>query len=101
MNFAGLISALFALFSIGVGFFWVIRLEYHVGAHVDKIVFVVGCVISLSSLLMPSPMLSAIIGIFGGTVIWGATELKDQEKRVAAGMFKANPQKRDSKAVRS
>ena len=100
MNFTGLILALFALSAIGVGFFWVIRLEYHVGARVDKIVFAVGCVISLSSLFMASPMLSAIVGILGGTVIWGATELKDQEKRVAAGMFKANPKRRPSKAVR-
>jgi hypothetical protein len=93
MNFTGLYLALFTLAAIGLGFLWVIKLEYHVGAHVDKAVFVIGCLVTTGSLFAPSPFLSALIGILGGTVIWGATELKDQEKRVKAGMFKSNPKK--------
>ena len=34
MNFTGLWLGLFMLFVIGFGFFWVIKLEYYVGAHV-------------------------------------------------------------------
>lgn len=97
MNLSGLILALFTLLTIGFGFFWVIKLEYYVGAHVGKGVFVVGILITAASLVMPVPILSAIVGIVGGTVIWGATELKDQEKRVAAGMFKSNPNKQKKK----
>jgi hypothetical protein len=99
MNFIGLYLALFTLVAIGVGFLWVIKLEYHIGAHVDKAVFILGCLITLCSLFAPSPLLAALIGIFGGTVIWGATELKDQEKRVKAGMFKANPKKQPRSAT--
>ena len=94
MNFSGLLLALFTLFAIGIGFFWVIKLEYYVGAKVDKLVFALGCIVTALSLFVGPPMLSAIVGIVGGTVIWGATELKDQEKRVAAGMFKANPRRK-------
>ncbi len=93
MNFSGMILALFTLAAIGIGFFWVIKLEYYIGAHVDKIVFVVGCLITVSSLFVAPPIFSGLVGITGGTVIWGASEMKDQEKRVAAGMFKANPNK--------
>ena len=93
MNFSGLALAFFTLIAIGFGFFWVVKLEYHVGAGVDKAVFVVGILITAASLAAPDPISSAVIGIVGGTVIWGATEMKDQEKRVAAGMFKANPKK--------
>lgn len=42
MNLTGLLLGLFMLFSIGFGFFWVIRLEYSFGARIWKAVLVVG-----------------------------------------------------------
>ncbi|MFC2037067.1 DUF4491 family protein [Chloroflexota bacterium] len=36
---------------------------------------------------------SAILGVLGGTIICGATELPKQEERVAKGMFPANPRR--------
>ena len=97
MNFTGIFFALFTLISIGIGFVWVIKLEYHVGAHVAKTVGALGVLLVLVSLFLPNFTVSAIIGILGGTIIWGATEFADQEERVANGMFPANPNKRARK----
>ncbi|HIE55272.1 MAG TPA: DUF4491 family protein [Chromatiaceae bacterium] len=96
MNLTGIYFALFTAVAIGLGFVWVIKLEYHMGAHVSKAVAAVGIVVVLVSLLLPTFTLSAIVGIIGGTIVWGATEMADQEERVAEGMFPANPAKQPS-----
>ena len=94
MNFTGLLLALFMLFAIGFGFFWVIKLEYYFGARIWKGVLVIGLLLCALSLFMPTFTLSALLGIFGGSVVWGATELPDQEVRVRRGLFPANPRRR-------
>lgn len=82
------------LFSIGFGFFWVIKVEYYLGAHLWKAVLGFGLLICLASLFVPSFTVSALLGILGGSVVWGATELPAQEERVRRGAFPANPRKR-------
>ena len=91
MNLTGLILGLFMLVVIGLGFVWVIKLEYYVGAHVWKAVMAGGVLVVLVSLFITDFMASALVGIFGGSIIWGATELPDQELRVRDGLFPANP----------
>lgn len=93
MNITGLGLGLFMLFAIGFGFFWVIKVEYFLGAEVWKWVLVVGLLICLASLFMPTFSGSALLGIVGGSVIWGATELPGQEERVRRGLFPANPRR--------
>jgi hypothetical protein len=93
VNFSGLYLGLFMLFSIGFGFFWVIKLEYYWGARLWKAVLGVGLLICLASLFTPSFAVSALLGILGGSVVWGATELPPQEERVQRGLFPANPHK--------
>ena len=93
MNPTGFYLGLFMLFSIGFGFLWVIKLEYYLGARVWKAVLGVGVLICLASLFTPSFALSAILGILGGSVVWGATELTAQEERVQRGLFPANPRR--------
>jgi hypothetical protein len=93
MNFTGVLLGLFAAFVIGIGFIWVIKLEYYVGAHVARLVAVFGVFIILASLFMPNFVTSSLVGVLGGSIVWGATELPDQQKRVARGIFPANPNK--------
>lgn len=81
------------LFAIGGGFVWVIKLEYHVGAHVWRGVLALGIAVGGASLFAPHFFLSAVLGIIAGTIIWGATELPCQEERVRRGMFPANPRR--------
>jgi hypothetical protein len=93
MNTTGIVFAIFTVLAIGIGFVWVVRLEYHVGAHVAKIVALVGIVTILISLFLPAFWASAIVCVLGGTIVWGATELPDQEERVEKGIFPANPRR--------
>lgn len=94
MNFTGLIFACITLAAVGLGFLWVIKLEYYVGAHLAWPVGIFGGVVVLASMIVPGFTASAVVGILGGTIVWGATELPDQEKRVRDGIFMANPKKR-------
>lgn len=91
MNFSGILIAIFMLFTIGFGFFWVIKLEYYLGAKIWKAVLGIGLLICIVSLWMPDFWSSALLGILGGSVVWGATEFTEQEKRVQRGLFPANP----------
>jgi hypothetical protein len=93
MNPTGLLTGFFMLLMIGFGFFWVIKLEYYVGAHIWKGVLSLGIILSLGSLWIPSFWGSALLGIVGGSIAWGATELPDQAERVRRGIFPANPRR--------
>ena len=93
MNLTGLTLGIFMLFCIGFGFFWVIKLEYYWGAQVWKLVLLAGLILCLASLFMPAFALSAIFGILGGSVIWGATEFPAQSERVQRGLFPPNPRR--------
>jgi hypothetical protein len=94
MNLTGVGMGLFMLFAIGFGFFWVIKLEYYLEARIWKAVLAVGLLICLLSLFMPTFISSALLSIFGGSVVWGATELPGQEERVRRGLFPANSRRR-------
>jgi len=93
LNFIGLGLALFTLISIGFGFWWVVKLEYIFGARIWKIVLGLGILICLVSAFMPDFKTAALIGILGGSLVWGATELPAQEDRVKRGHFPANPKR--------
>lgn len=94
LNPTGLILGLFMLACIGFGFWWVIKLEYYLGAGVWKAVMFVGVIICLASMFIPDFTVAALWGIFGGSVVWGATELPGQAERVERGLFPANPKRR-------
>lgn len=94
INFTGLALGLFMLFAIGFGFFWVIKIEYHFGAQVWPGVLAVGVLLAAASLFVPSFWVSALLGIFAGSVIWGSTELPDQAERVRRGLFPSNPRRK-------
>ena len=93
MNWTGIGLGLFSALVIGMGFMWVIRLEYLVGAYVWKWVAALGLVICAASMLMPNFLLAAIAGIVGGSIVWGAVELPHQEERVDHGLFRAHPKR--------
>jgi hypothetical protein len=97
MNVTGILFGAFTFLAIGLGFLWVIKLEYYVGARVAWAVAALGAALVLASLFIPSFVPSAILGVLGGTLIWGATELPAQEKRVARGIFPANPRRQTAK----
>lgn len=93
LNFSGLALGLAMLFAIGFGFLWVIKVEYYLGARVWKAVLGLGVLVCLASLFVPGFSASALLGILGGSVVWGATELPGQAERVRRGLFPANPRR--------
>jgi hypothetical protein len=99
MNVTGILFGAFTFLAIGLGFVWVIKLEFYVGAHVAWAVAALGAALVLASLFIPGFTPSAILGVIGGTLFWGATELPEQEKRVAKGLFPANPRKQAREAA--
>lgn len=92
-NFTGLVLGLVMLFAIGFGFFWVIKVEYYLGSRVWKAVLALGALVCLASSFTAGFGPSALLGILGGSLIWGATELPGQAERVRKGLFPANPKK--------
>lgn len=99
MNTTGILFGAFTFLAIGLGFVWVIKLECYVGAHVAWAVAALGAAIVLASLFVPGFTPSAILGVLGGTLIWGAAELPAQEERVAKGLLPANPRKQAERAA--
>lgn len=91
MNFFGLILGLAALLIIGFGFVWVIRGEYYLGYLWWPYIMGLGIVIVLGSLFVFSSWGSALMGIFGASLIWGSTELKEQAVRAEIGWYPFNP----------
>jgi hypothetical protein len=91
LNWIGIELGLFSAFIIGLGFVWVIRFEYYFGAYLWKFVAAVGLAICALSLFMPSFLMTAVVGILGGSITWGAMELPHQEERVDNGLFRAHP----------
>jgi hypothetical protein len=91
LNWIGIILGLFSALVIGVGFMWVIQFEYYVGAYRWKWVAAAGLALCAVSLFTPSFTFAALLGILGGSIVWGAVELPHQEERVDHGLFKAHP----------
>lgn len=93
LNLTGLCAAANTLVFIGIGFFWVIKLDYFFGACVKRIILFVGLALLLTSFFIPHFTYAAIVGLLAGTIIWGSTEMEDQEERSESGVFPDNPNK--------
>ena len=91
MNWVGIGLGLLSALLIGMGFVWVIRVEYYLGAYWWKAIAAAGLLIVAASLFMPNFLSAAIVGILGGCVAWGAFELPHQQERVDHGLFRAHP----------
>ncbi|MFO8072375.1 MAG: DUF4491 family protein [Polyangia bacterium] len=94
-NWSGLIYGAIAFLAIGVGYPWVIKVEYHFGARAWRPVLALGALLLIGSVLVPGFTASAVVGIFGGSVIWGAQEVVEQEQRVLDGQYPINPARRE------
>ena len=90
MNLFGLALGFIALAIIGLGFFWVIRGEYYLGVLWWPYILGFGLLLIFSSLFIASVWGSALLGIVGASLAWGATELKDQARRAELGWYPVN-----------
>jgi hypothetical protein len=93
MNFFGVFLGLAALLIIGLGFVWVIRGERYFGLLWWPYVMGLGFLLIALSLFITDRWASALLGIFGGSLLWGSTEFKEQTVRAEIGWYPFNAHK--------
>ncbi len=87
MNTFGLLLGVVTFFIIGLGFVWVIRGERFLGYLWWPYIIGLGVLLVLASLFVSSDWGSALLGAVGASLVWGATELKEQAIRAELGWF--------------
>ena len=87
MNVTGLTLGIATLLIIGLGFVWVIRGERYFGFLWWPYVMGSGVLLVIASLLVSSVWVSALLGAFGASLVWGSTELKEQAVRAEIGWY--------------
>ncbi len=93
MNYFGLILGITTLFIIGLGFVWVIRGERYFGYLWWPYVMGLGILLIILSLFLGNDWASALVGAFGASLVWGATEFKEQAVRAEIGWYPYNGNK--------
>lgn len=95
MYFTGLIIAILTFLIIGVFHPVVIKTEYYFGTRPWWIFLITGVACVVISILVENTVASALIGVFGATLLWSIGELFEQKKRVEKGWFPMNPKRKD------
>ncbi|MBQ8463171.1 MAG: DUF4491 family protein [Prevotella sp.] len=94
MYFTGIIIAISTFLIIGFFHPIVIKAEYYTGTHLWWLFLVVGVAAIGGALFIENEIVSAIVGVFGASSLWGIGELFSQRKRVLKGWFPMNPKRR-------
>lgn len=95
MYFSGLIIAFATFLTIGIWHPIVIKTEYYFGTRPWVIYLLVGIACIVSALFIENTILSAVVGVFGASALWGIGELFQQRRRVEKGWFPKNPKRKD------
>jgi len=93
MNTFGILIGILTLAIIGLGFPLVIQTERRLGYLWWPYMLGLGVLIIISSLFIRNDWLCVIVGVIGGTFVWGSTELKEQAVRAELGWFPFNSNK--------
>ena len=93
MNTFGLFLGIPTLFIIGLGYIWVIRGERYLGLLWWPYFMGLGILLVIGSIFIPTIWGSALMGIFGGSLIWGSTEFKEQAIRAELGWYSFHEKK--------
>ena len=95
MYFTGIIIAVGTFLIIGLFHPIVIKMEYYSGTRLWWVFLVVGLLSVGAALFIENEVVSALIGVFGASALWGIGELFAQKKRVEKGWFPMNPRRKD------
>ncbi len=94
MYFTGIIIAICTFLTIGIWHPIVIKTEYYWGTRPWIIYLLIGVASLAGALFIENTIVSAIVGVFGASALWGIGELFQQKKRVEKGWFPKNPKRR-------
>lgn len=95
MHFSGLFIGAAAFLIIGIFHPIVVKAEYHLGVKVWPAFLVAGLICVAVTLFISSPVLAAILGVFGFACLWSIRELFEQGERVEKGWFPKNPKRQE------
>ena len=93
MYFTGIIIAVATFLTIGIWHPIVIKTEYHFGTRPWVIYLIIGIACIVGALFIENALLSAVVGVFGASALWGIGELFHQRRRVLKGWFPKNPKR--------
>ncbi len=93
MYFTGIFIAVATFLTIGIWHPIVIKTEYHFGTRPWVIYLIIGIACVVGALFIENTLLSATVGVFGASALWGIGELFHQRRRVLKGWFPKNPKR--------
>jgi hypothetical protein len=99
-NYYGIIISVVTFSAIGLGHVFVRKVNYFFGVKPAPVVFLAGFGLLYLSLFAGN-LDSAVLGIFGMTVIWDGIELYRQENRIRRGYAQENPKRPVVRNVRN
>ena len=91
LYFTGIIIAVCTFLTIGIWHPIVIKTEYYWGTRPWIVYLIIGIACIAAALFIENPIISAVVGVFGASALWGIGELFEQKKRVERGWFPKNP----------
>ena len=94
MYFTGIIIAICTFLTIGIWHPIVIKTEYYWGTRPWIVYLLIGLASLVAALFIENTIISAVVGVFGASALWGIGELFQQKKRVEKGWFPKNPNRR-------
>lgn len=94
MYFTGIIIAVCTFLTIGIWHPIVIKTEYYWGTRAWTVYLLIGLASIAAALFIENTIISAIVGVFGASALWGIGELFEQKKRVERGWFPKNPKRK-------
>lgn len=94
MNFTGIIIAICTFLTIGLWHPIVIKTEYYWGTKPWIVYLIIGVASIVAALFIENTIVSASVGVFGASALWGIGELFKQKKRVDNGWFPKNPNRK-------
>ena len=92
--FTGIVIAISTFLIIGIFHPVVIKAEYYTGTRLWWVFLLVGILCVAGALFIESPLVSAVVGVFGASSLWAIGELFSQKKRVEKGWFPMNPKRK-------
>ena len=96
MYFTGIIIAVCTFLTIGIWHPIVIKTEYYWGTRAWIVYLLIGLASIVAALFIENTVISAVVGVFGASALWGIGELFAQKKRVEKGWFPKNPKRKQS-----
>ncbi|MDR2752895.1 MAG: DUF4491 family protein [Oscillospiraceae bacterium] len=96
MHLMGLLLGLSTFVIIGALHPVVIKAEYYIGKQCWPAFLAAGLGCCAAALLVRVQWMSALLAVFGFSLLWSIGELFKQEKRVQKGWFPANPKRHNA-----